>query len=276
MNAVTADLNVPLFSIILPTCNRPDTFLRAVSSVIKQSLRKFELIVIDDFSSTDYAQTICDDLSIPCRVIINSSNLGAAGSRNVGIKAARGTYVTFLDDDDEFKEFFLESTYYRLRDTSDQVGLSWCGVQCIDYPETPGGTPVFRTRMFSPTYETQVELFEQMMSIGTGFGVTIKATCFKKVGLFDCNLKTGSDTEMFLRILSAGYLPVVVPDAHVVIHNHHGIRLTDRKMHRSRLIDTKQLITQHANFLKKNPSLFKQLEKQVQLLSNEAGVVHFA
>ena len=266
----------PIFSIILPTRNRPDTFLRAVSSIVRQSFQAYELIVIDDFSSSNYAESICGNLTIPYKLIVNDSALGAAASRNAGIAAANGTYISFLDDDDEFSNLFLESTYERLHGTTSDIGLSWCSVKCIDYPDNPEGALIQRSRIFGTSYASRTELFEQFLSIGTGFGVTIKASCLKQVGLFNSDLKTGSDTDLFLRILSNGFSPVVIGEERVTIHNHRTFRLTDEKMHSTRVEDCRNLLRAHADFLTDFQPLRRKLENHLALLEQNSSALQFA
>ena len=95
------DFDEPVFSIIVPTRNRPSTFARAISSIANQTFKRFEVIAIDDCSTTNsYVKNICEKANIRYQTINNPSNLGAAGSRNAGIAIAKGKYISFLDDDD--------------------------------------------------------------------------------------------------------------------------------------------------------------------------------
>ena len=91
-----------LVSIILPTRNRAALFSRAVKSVLAQSYSQFELIVIDEASSDrtpDLAKTLTDSR---VSYIRNEISRGPGAARNAGMNVARGEFVAFLDDDDEF------------------------------------------------------------------------------------------------------------------------------------------------------------------------------
>lgn len=94
----------PIVSIYMPTHNRLALLQRAVSSVLAQTLSDFELIIVNDRSSdgtADYLDRLA--ASNACvRVLHNADNLGACASRNRAIAAARGEYITGLDDDDFF------------------------------------------------------------------------------------------------------------------------------------------------------------------------------
>lgn len=93
----------PLISIILCTFNRKRLLLRAIRSVLRQTYTSWELVIIDD-GSTDGSERLILPLARkdPRIVYARHTNKGLAHSRNVGLKLAAGTYVTFLDSDDEY------------------------------------------------------------------------------------------------------------------------------------------------------------------------------
>lgn len=218
--------SAPVFSIVLPTYNRPDLLRRAISSVCRQTFPDFELIVVDDGSTMSCSSALPDPTDPRIQLIRNPSNIGVAGARNIGIEAARGKYVSFLDDDDEYRSSFLSSTYASLKNTPASTGLSWCSAEYIRYAQGPTGTHRTEVRKFPTKYKNRSSLFEVFLSIGMGFGVTFKASCLKKVGRFNPELKVQSDTDFFFRVLSQGFVPVVVPGIHVVLHDHPMARLT--------------------------------------------------
>ena len=101
---------LPLISIYLPTCNRADKLERALKSIFSQTYENYEILVCDD-GSTDSTESIIRNLAMnDCRVryFRNSKSLGAPSARNLGIFAARGHFITGLDDDDEFVSDRLE------------------------------------------------------------------------------------------------------------------------------------------------------------------------
>lgn len=90
----------PLFSVIIPTFDRPALLAAAVQSVLAQRIDTFECIVVDDGGS--------QPLNLPAdpriRLLRREQSGGAAAARNTGLEAACGRYVTFLDDDDTYAE----------------------------------------------------------------------------------------------------------------------------------------------------------------------------
>lgn len=99
---------MPLISVIIPVYNAELTLERCVNSVLEQQFKDFELILIDD-GSTDQSPHICDTLSASDdRVkVIHKPNGGVSSARNVGLKHAEGTWITFIDADDGISGNFL-------------------------------------------------------------------------------------------------------------------------------------------------------------------------
>ena len=252
----------PLFSIILPTRNRASMLQRAVSSVLRQSLSEFELIIIDDASIEPFSGLPQDPR---IRIIRNAVHLGAAEARNRGIDAARGTYISFLDDDDEYLSSFLSSTYAVLRNSANHVGISWSGVKFIDYSREVGIAPKERVQKY-PADRNRYALLRDLLSIGLGFGVTIKAECLARVGPFNNLLKVTEDTDMFFRILTNGFMPIPVPGVHVVCHNHNKNRLSCPAMREEHIRACEWLWAQHSDFLFENPKLRAQFRAYVDWL----------
>ena len=97
-----------LVSVIIPIYNAERYILRCVNSVIKQSYRNIEIILIND-GSTDNSQELCNSL-LNCdrRIrVINKENGGVHTARNEGIKIAHGEYITFIDSDDWINEDYI-------------------------------------------------------------------------------------------------------------------------------------------------------------------------
>lgn len=97
-----------LVSVIMPSYNSESYIAESIISVINQTYGKWELIIIDD-CSTDSTTSIVNSFSDKrIKLIKNTKNLGAAKSRNIGIKAASGRFIAFLDSDDLWEKEKLE------------------------------------------------------------------------------------------------------------------------------------------------------------------------
>lgn len=101
----------PLVSIITPMCNSEAYILEAIYSVINQTHKAWELILIDDKSEDNTLQIIKPFLKEFSNIILlkNETNLGAALTRNKGVIEAKGQYIAFLDADDLWKPHKLET-----------------------------------------------------------------------------------------------------------------------------------------------------------------------
>lgn len=90
-------------SVVIPTFNRCDLLAHALSSVVSQTTRPHEIVVVDD-GSTDATQEVLRDFAEQHpeikMVLLRQQNLGPAAARNAGVKAASGELIAFLDDDD--------------------------------------------------------------------------------------------------------------------------------------------------------------------------------
>lgn len=93
----------PLVTCVVPTHSRPEGLVRAVESVLAQTYRPLELVVVDDNPDVRAADLLADTETGSLervRYLREGGHSGAGAARNTGVAAARGTYVAFLDDDD--------------------------------------------------------------------------------------------------------------------------------------------------------------------------------
>ena len=105
--------NAPIISVIMPSYNVASTVLRAIDSVLAQSYENFELLIVNDGSTDDTGAVVEAKLAAAAdgrlRLITLPANRGLSGARNVGLDAAIGEFVTFLDADDEYLPEFLRT-----------------------------------------------------------------------------------------------------------------------------------------------------------------------
>ncbi len=95
-------------SIIVPIYNAEKTLARCLTSIINQTYKKIELILVND-GSTDSSRTICDKYrDNQSVVVIDKINGGVSSARNVGLDCATGEYILFVDSDDYLEKNMLE------------------------------------------------------------------------------------------------------------------------------------------------------------------------
>jgi glycosyltransferase involved in cell wall biosynthesis len=97
-----------MISVIIPTVRRPILVMRAINSVLAQSLADLEVVVVVDGPDSETMHLLSAVADERLRLIQNPQSLGSAEARNVGIRAARGEWIAFLDDDDEWLKDKLE------------------------------------------------------------------------------------------------------------------------------------------------------------------------
>lgn len=121
----------PELSIIVPVYNSEKYLDRCINSILAQTFTDFEVILVDD-GSIDQSGKICDKYAQKdCRIIvIHQDNRGVSAARNVGLKIAKGRYITFVDSDDYIEEEMYQKMITILE--NDSVDLVICGFQYID------------------------------------------------------------------------------------------------------------------------------------------------
>jgi len=119
----------PMVSVIMPTYNRVDYLPQTLDSLRAQSLRDYEVLIVDDGSTDDTADLIRARPE-PIRYLWQE-NAGPAAARNRGLKEARGQFVAFLDSDDLWKPRFLEAMTDCLQSNPD-VDVAFCKFVTID------------------------------------------------------------------------------------------------------------------------------------------------
>lgn len=185
----------PLVTVYIPTRNRVASLGRAIDSVLAQSLSDLEVIIVDDASSDDTVELLKEYAARDTRVswISNDQNRGACYSRNAAIKAARGTFVTGLDDDDEFSPDHLAAleAYWRQRRTDPQFsGVVYPLAVCRDERGL--------RRVNRPPRVEADSLFDNNF---VGGAVFAPRQVYVDAGLFDEDMPAWQDLEFYYRML---------------------------------------------------------------------------
>ena len=101
--------NEVLISVIIPLYNKEKTIVHTLSTVMSQTYKCFEVIVVNDGSSDDSVQLINDNFSDSRIRIISQENSGVSVARNKGVEEAKGDWIAFLDADDEWLPDYLST-----------------------------------------------------------------------------------------------------------------------------------------------------------------------
>jgi len=210
-----------LISVVIPTRNRAALLHRALKSVREQRgivAERVEIIVIDDCSDDD---TPAVAAASGVRYLRNDRRSGGAAARNRGVQMACGSWIAFLDDDDEW----LPDKLARQLDETVRSGadMSATGFRMVD---ASGRTlQVYRGRNYRDTAGVLRRLAHDNF-IGTASGVMVRAEVFRKVGMFNEAFTACQDYEMWIRIIEAGHRFRFVRVPLVVYHYHAGQRIS--------------------------------------------------
>src|SRR6478672_2666674 len=117
-------------SVIMPVYNGAAFVSRAIDSVLRQTVRDLELIVVDDGSTDDTREVVTAITDSRLRYI-HQQNRGPSVARNNGIRAASAEWIAFLDSDDYWLPTKLEAQLARAREVPD-AGVIYCGAKYLD------------------------------------------------------------------------------------------------------------------------------------------------
>ena len=186
-----------ILSVVIPLYNKKQTVCRAVSSVLNQTYRDFELIIVDDGSvdgSIDIVKSNFDD----CRIrYISQDNLGVSSARNNGVKNSVGEWVFFLDADDIWLPSYLAEMYGVIERNPDANMVG-----CASFGAYIYSSLVHTDRMIDKFYnkESRVNFFENM-DIMSHIGATgIKKDSFWAVGGFDLKISNNEDILLMAKL----------------------------------------------------------------------------
>jgi len=185
----------PLVSVIIPTHRHPEILTRAVISVLMQTYRNLEVIIINDggYDLSLIGKTLEDSRII---ILEHEVQKGPAISRNTGIKVSRGEYIAFLDDDDiyypehvETLVSILERGFYKVAYTDAHCVTQRRenGIWYDEKIDTPYSIDFSRERLFIHNY---IPIITMMC----------EKALLLKVGLFDESMKSLEDWELFIRL----------------------------------------------------------------------------
>ncbi len=195
---------MPTVSVVIVTFNKSDTLAEAMESVLRQTYRDFEVLVVDDGSTDDTAQTVRPYLG---RVrYLPKPNGGTGSARNLGIAQANGSIVAFLDGDDLWLPRKLE-----IQMAAFQREPAILAVQCSAYCVDARLQQVLEERRCHPSMDTLMDflLFRNLPAFSST--VAIRKEVFQSIGGFGTDLVILSDWDMACRIARAGTLRSV-PD----------------------------------------------------------------
>ncbi len=240
--------NSPVVSIIIPTYNRIDLIYDSIKSVINQTYKNIEIVIIDD-NSTEYILSFLNanfpDINFKYQK--NTENRGVSYSRNKGIELSTGDYISFLDSDDIIKELKIELLVRQAINTgADYVYAGWVWkdfesgkIRKTRKPDEISGLIDGLPRW---CYNIVPEL--------------VKSEVVKK-NMFNPEIKSYELFDFVVRIFKS-YKVAYIPEIVSVFRDHTGERTSSLKEEKVNAVNL--LFNEHYEFLKKEKKFASQLK----------------
>lgn len=236
----------PRISVIMPCLNSERHILRALESVLTQTIDDLELLVIDN-GSVDRTIAIVESIPDPRIRVFHQPERGVSHARNMGLQKARGSLIAFLDSDDTWSRNFLEKMTAVLS-VRPEIVLAYCGWQNVGL-SGPRGEP-----FVPPDYEV-VDKKEKLL-VGTRWPIhacVTKHEFVRAAGGFDIRFTVGEDFLLWLEI--ASFNPIcLVPEVLAQYVHHDGVRAT-----RDRVRAARQIRDVQSAFLLRHPEVIAEL-----------------
>lgn len=184
--------DMPRFSVVLPTRDRPDRLRSAVESIMVQSFQDFDVWIVDDGSGSATVAA-CREWATTQRIYVlrNESTTGAAAARNRGARSASGEYLAFIDDDCVWHPDRLRQVDCALRESEPSPGYV-----CTQTVVIHSGPPVAYER------EPATSGARAVWQVGTHM-MTVARRVFLEVGGFDERLPRIHDWDLAVRVVEA-------------------------------------------------------------------------
>jgi len=212
----------PWVTAVVTTYKRPELAKRAIRSVLAQAYQPLEIILVEDGTDSGIRAWLSEQGLNQVRYLIHDQNKGLAAARNTGLRNARGKYVAYLDDDDEW----LPDKLARQVDLAERekgkgsVAVVYCGAQIV-------GSDGQLLREARPRLRGDIR--KEIAKKGL---YTIPSSClFRRAALmqvdgFDENLVSHIDHDIWLQLAEQGYAAEYVDECIVQVHEHRGSRMT--------------------------------------------------
>lgn len=202
---------MPTVSVVIPTFNAITYLPKTLESVLNQTFTNFEVIIVDDGSSDTTQDWICNLADARVKTILQT-NQGVAVARNAGI-ASSGDYIAFLDSDDLWEPTKLERQVQCL-EANPNVGLVNTWIKNIDAQGN------YLSVVPAPEAEGNVwnQIIEENLIL-CGSVPMVRRSCFEVVGVFDHNLLSAEDWDMWIR-LAAKYSFALIKEPLVFYRQH--------------------------------------------------------
>lgn len=258
-----AGRDAPFVSVVIPTFRRPELLRVAIDSVLAQTFRDFEVLVVDDDRHGSARATVAAVQDERVTYLAHDGARGGSGARNVGIFRSRGAWIAFLDDDDAWLPEKLAAQRRAVADGGPDLGLVYSGYDVYDFERAR----VVSTRRPSKKGWIGDDLLYRN-EIGGLFSVLVRADLARAIGGFDERFPALQDAEFYVRVAQRAEVTFV--DASLVrVRKDHGARITANPQRR--LVGTQLFWAKFRPHIAKRGRLSHRAASRVLLAAAAAG-----
>jgi glycosyltransferase involved in cell wall biosynthesis len=204
-------LDAPACTVVMAAYNAAPTITDSIASVLAQTWRDFELVVVDDGSTDDTAERVSQWGGDPRVRLHRQENAGPATARNSGIGLARGRYIAILDSDDLWLPAYLETMIGALQEAP-TAAFAFTRSWVLERRSNRILKDTWPVRLPSfPVDEGDALLRALVIGNFVNSSVTVRREVIEHVGGYDPWVSVSEDFELWLRIAASGYGATPVP-----------------------------------------------------------------
>lgn len=187
-----------LVSVVIPTYKRADLLVKAIDTVLGQTYKDIELLVVNDnIKGDEYSQKLYEIINSytddRLHLVEQEKHINGAAARNAGIRVAKGEYIAFQDDDDYWEPQKIERQVKLLGSLDDSWGAVSCLMRIYSHEKLILSALPYRDGSIL------LDLLDRRTSMGTG-ALLIRRTALDDCGYFDEALKRHQDLQLFARL----------------------------------------------------------------------------
>uniref|UniRef100_UPI00404B1496 glycosyltransferase family 2 protein n=1 Tax=Gelidibacter sp. TaxID=2018083 RepID=UPI00404B1496 len=191
-------MKLPYFSVVISLYNKEKQIQSTIESVLTQTFIDFEIVVVND-GSTDDSEMIVKSIKDERIHLYSQENQGASSGRNAAISKAKGIYIAFLDADDLWETNYLETINALILAYPNENVFA----TAVTIETTGGKKPsIYSVQNIKDDAIYVLNYFESsyINTILTSSSTVLHKSVFKKTGTFNSALKSGEDTDLWIRI----------------------------------------------------------------------------
>lgn len=241
-----------MVSAVITTYKRePSMVCRAVSSIMAQTYQPIEIIVVDDSPETyplrEAVQQSVRELCPDVHYICHEKNRGACVARNTGLRAAKGEFIAYLDDDDEWLPEKISKQMGVMCSTN--AKLVYCS--CICQNDTTGIQHARKARFLRG--DVFSELLKGNFIDSTSFPL-IETAALRSIDGFDVQIQSAQDYDVWLR-LAQQYSVDYVQEPLVIYHEHEGEQITSNPQ--KKIAGLERINEKYSQWINQDPGVWQ-------------------